>query len=109
MSMQKSDIRASVHLREGIESFLRYSKGRVWAEASARERLHALAAVVRRPAVGDHVNPSFSGPTRSFRGQSVSGGGNGARKSREGRTMRRDGRRDQRDARRERSAVVVTP
>jgi starch phosphorylase len=41
----------SVHLREGIESFLRYAKGRVWAEASQRERLHALAAAVRRPAL----------------------------------------------------------
>ncbi|MGZ5445477.1 MAG: glycogen/starch/alpha-glucan phosphorylase [Thermoanaerobaculia bacterium] len=41
----------SIHLREGIESFLRYSKGRVWAEASERERLHALAAAVRRPAL----------------------------------------------------------
>ncbi len=41
----------SIHLRDGIESFLRYSKGRVWAEASQRERLHALAAAVRRPAL----------------------------------------------------------
>jgi starch phosphorylase len=49
--MNRSDIRASVHLREGIESFLRYAKGRVWAEASQRERLHALATAVRRPAL----------------------------------------------------------
>ena len=41
----------SIHLRDGIESFLRYSKGRVWAEASQRERMHALAAAVRRPAL----------------------------------------------------------
>jgi starch phosphorylase len=45
------NLRASVHLREGIESFLRYAKGRVWSEASRRERLHALAAAVRRPAL----------------------------------------------------------
>ena len=44
-------LRASVHLREGIENFLRYAKGRVWSEASRRERLHALAAAVRRPAL----------------------------------------------------------
>jgi len=43
--------RSSVHLREGIETFLRYAKGRVWSEASRRERLHALAAAVRRPAL----------------------------------------------------------
>ena len=48
--MQRSDVRA-IHLREGIESFLRYAKGRVWVEASQRERLHALAAAVRRPAL----------------------------------------------------------
>jgi glycogen phosphorylase len=45
------NVRASVHLREGIENFLRYAKGRVWSEASRRERLHALAAAVRRPAL----------------------------------------------------------
>jgi starch phosphorylase len=43
--------RASIHLREGIESFLRYAKGRIWSDASPRERLHALAAAVRRPAL----------------------------------------------------------
>src|SRR5688500_12146831 len=42
--------RPHVPLREGIESFLRFAKGRVWSEASHRERLHALAAAVRRPA-----------------------------------------------------------
>lgn len=42
-------IRAHVHLREGIESFLRFAKGRLWSEASHRERLHALATAVRRP------------------------------------------------------------
>jgi glycogen phosphorylase len=43
--------RAHVNLREGIESFLRFAKGRVWSEASHRERLWALAAAVRRPAL----------------------------------------------------------
>src|SRR5687768_221928 len=41
----------SIHLREGIESFLRFAKGRLWAEATERERLQALAAAVRRPAL----------------------------------------------------------
>jgi glycogen phosphorylase len=41
--------RSHVHLREGIESFLRFAKGRIWNEASHRERLHALATAVRRP------------------------------------------------------------
>ncbi len=41
----------SIHLRDGIESFLRYARGRVWAEASRRDRLHALATAVRRPAL----------------------------------------------------------
>jgi starch phosphorylase len=40
-----------VHLREGIESFLRLEKGRVWKEASKTERLQALAIAVRRPAL----------------------------------------------------------
>jgi glycogen phosphorylase len=43
--------RTHVNLREGIESFLRFAKGRVWSEASHRERLWALAAAVRRPAL----------------------------------------------------------
>jgi len=43
--------RASTSLREGIESFLRFNKGRLWSEASRRERLHALATAVRRPAL----------------------------------------------------------
>jgi starch phosphorylase len=43
--------RGTNDLKEGIESFLRYSKGRVWDEASRRERLHALSAAVRRPAL----------------------------------------------------------
>lgn len=38
-------------MREGIESFLRSAKGRLWSDASTRERLHALAAAVRRPAL----------------------------------------------------------
>jgi glycogen phosphorylase len=42
---------AHVHLREGIENFLRFAKGRLWSEASHRERLHAVAAAVRRPAL----------------------------------------------------------
>ena len=32
----------SIHLREGIESFLRFSKGRLWAEATERERLRMI-------------------------------------------------------------------
>ncbi|MEA2491163.1 MAG: glycogen phosphorylase, partial [Acidobacteriota bacterium] len=43
--------RASVQLREGIAAFLRFAKGRVWSEASARDRLLALATAVRRPAL----------------------------------------------------------
>ncbi len=43
--------RGYVSLREGIEAFLRFAKGRVWAEASPRERLHALATAVRRPSL----------------------------------------------------------
>src|SRR3954466_946520 len=41
--------RGFVHLREGIEAFLRFARGRVWQEASMRERLHALSISVRRP------------------------------------------------------------
>src|SRR5215210_4903291 len=41
----------SVYLREGIESFLRFAKGRLWSEASLRERLHALSVAVRRPSL----------------------------------------------------------
>jgi glycogen phosphorylase len=43
--------RGHIHLREGIESFLRFAKGRVWQDASRRERLFALATAVRRPAL----------------------------------------------------------
>ena len=43
--------RGFVHLREGIESFLRFSRGKVWTEASPREKLHALSVAVRRPAL----------------------------------------------------------
>jgi starch phosphorylase len=53
-SVHKSEPRSSrghIHLREGIESFLRFAKGRVWQEASDRERLYALATAVRRPAL----------------------------------------------------------
>ncbi|HEV7763984.1 MAG TPA: glycogen/starch/alpha-glucan phosphorylase [Thermoanaerobaculia bacterium] len=52
--MNKSDTqlaRGHIHLREGIESFLRTAKGRVWSDASQRDRLHALATAVRRPAL----------------------------------------------------------
>ena len=38
-----------VSIREGIEVFLRYARGRVWRDASHRERLHALSTSVRRP------------------------------------------------------------
>ncbi|MGZ8833478.1 MAG: glycogen/starch/alpha-glucan phosphorylase [Thermoanaerobaculia bacterium] len=43
--------REYVSLREGIEMFLRYSRGRAWREASHRERLQALAVAVRRPSL----------------------------------------------------------
>ncbi|MEA2463857.1 MAG: glycogen phosphorylase, partial [Acidobacteriota bacterium] len=52
--MHKSEPKSSrghIHLREGIESFLRFAKGRVWQDASQRERLYALATAVRRPAL----------------------------------------------------------
>ncbi len=48
---ESSAARGHIHLREGIESFLRFAKGRLWSEASPRERLFALAAAVRRPAL----------------------------------------------------------
>ena len=44
-------IEGFVHLREGIESYLRLAKGRVWKEASQEERLQALSVAVRRPAL----------------------------------------------------------
>ncbi len=43
--------RRGFHLREGIEAFLRFARGRRWSEASHRERLHALSSSVRRPAL----------------------------------------------------------
>ena len=43
--------RGYVSIREGIESFLRFAKGRLWSEASLRERLHALSIAVRRPSI----------------------------------------------------------
>ncbi|HYO75471.1 MAG TPA: glycogen/starch/alpha-glucan phosphorylase [Thermoanaerobaculia bacterium] len=52
--MNKSESHVSrghIHLREGIESFLRFANGRVWNDASQRERLYALAAAVRRPSL----------------------------------------------------------
>ncbi|HKR63838.1 MAG TPA: glycogen/starch/alpha-glucan phosphorylase [Thermoanaerobaculia bacterium] len=48
---EREAARAHIHLREGIESFLRFARGRVWSEASRRERLNALSAAVRRPAL----------------------------------------------------------
>ncbi len=53
-SVHKSEPKTSrghIHLREGIESFLRFAKGRVWQDASPRERFFALATAVRRPAL----------------------------------------------------------
>jgi starch phosphorylase len=41
----------AIHLREGIETFLRFAKGRLWRDASPNERLAALANGVRRPAL----------------------------------------------------------
>jgi starch phosphorylase len=38
-----------VHLREGMETFLRFARGKVWDDASPREKLHALSVAVRRP------------------------------------------------------------
>jgi len=40
-----------VQLREGIDAYLRFAVGKVWQEASPRERLNALAVAVRRPAL----------------------------------------------------------
>ena len=51
MNKTETHTRGHIHLREGIESFLRFAKGRVWSEASPRDRLAALAAAVRRPAL----------------------------------------------------------
>ena len=41
----------AIHLREGIEAYLRFAKGRVWRDASHHERLGALATAVRRPSL----------------------------------------------------------
>jgi len=41
----------AIHLREGIEAYLRFAKGRLWRDASQHERLAALATAVRRPAL----------------------------------------------------------
>ncbi|MFZ2490615.1 MAG: glycogen/starch/alpha-glucan phosphorylase [Thermoanaerobaculia bacterium] len=43
--------RGYAQLREGIEAFLRFANGRVWSEASQRERLHALSIAIRRPSL----------------------------------------------------------
>jgi starch phosphorylase len=50
-SVSDDSTRSSAHLREGIESFLRFGRGRVWREASPRERLQALSIAVRRPSL----------------------------------------------------------
>jgi starch phosphorylase len=42
---------STIHLREGIESYLRFARGKVWADASPRERLSALSIALRRPAL----------------------------------------------------------
>jgi starch phosphorylase len=41
----------AAHLREGIEAFLRFAKGRLWRDASHHERLQAVATALRRPAL----------------------------------------------------------
>ena len=40
---------AAAHLREGLDSFLRFARGKLWRDASHRERLQALSVAVRRP------------------------------------------------------------
>src|ERR1700737_3700277 len=40
---------AVIHLREGIEAYLRFAKGRIWREASPQERLEALSVAARPP------------------------------------------------------------
>ena len=51
VSKSESATRGHIHLREGIESYLRFAKGRVWDDASHREKLFALSAAVRRPSL----------------------------------------------------------
>jgi starch phosphorylase len=41
----------AAHLREGIEAFLRFAKGRLWRDAAHHERLQAISTAVRRPAL----------------------------------------------------------
>jgi len=48
---EAGESRGFVHLREGIESFLRFGRGKLWSEASQREKLQALSIAVRRPAL----------------------------------------------------------
>lgn len=50
-STEPAASRGYISLREGMEAFLRIAKGRVWMESSPRERLLALSAAVRRPAL----------------------------------------------------------
>jgi starch phosphorylase len=46
-----SSARSYVQIREGIETYLRFARGKAWSEASTRERLQALEVAVRRPAL----------------------------------------------------------
>src|ERR1043165_6919640 len=43
--------RGFISLREAIESFLRFARGRLWREASPRERLQAISISIRRPSL----------------------------------------------------------
>jgi len=49
--MRRAPTSDFVHLREGVETFLRWGRGKVWQEATMRERLQALSVAVRRPAL----------------------------------------------------------
>jgi starch phosphorylase len=46
---ETTSVRSAVNLREGIETFLRFARGKVWQEATMREKLHALSIAVRGP------------------------------------------------------------
>ena len=50
MARQEAAPRA-IHLREGIEAYLRFARGKVWSEATRNERLTALSVAVRRPSL----------------------------------------------------------
>ncbi|HET7433335.1 MAG TPA: glycogen/starch/alpha-glucan phosphorylase [Thermoanaerobaculia bacterium] len=51
MKSNRNESARAVHLREGLEAFLRFARGRGWSEASRREKFQALAIAVRRPAM----------------------------------------------------------